>query len=552
MHYAFFFAVLVMVACGGPPAEAVKPLVIATGPSAAADAGAAPVEARFRETADEAFRKAAPALSALPPFVAPDVAESRLPNGARLLIVNRPGAAFFRIEVVARQDERDALPRAAKTAVADSIRGGTKTRVERQIGDDVDRALAQMAWWADETAIGVSLTARTSDPGSLIDLMSDLTLHATLPQKFVERDRDWCADQRAREDDYPRIVAQRVLPMAVHGLAAPRDLRNELRASDYRELEQESVLRAYDLTFVPARTTIIVVGDVSAASITPKLLRAFGTFPARPAHPAGSRPATTARASAGTTAPTAHASNATGGSNAAGGSNATGGSNAAGPSNTAVTSTTGAPRITFVDRPQSQQSYIMFGGPAPMRGSPDFMAAATLQDMIVNPAGRVIRRIRDERGLTWAAIVRLDTDGGHPIFSWAAETQVARTGEAVREIDQQMARYVTGAIDEAELGAAKERLARAFPGDLVTVDAISNALTPLAEFLLPRTELTTFLSRESAISASDVKRVASAMLDPARSRIVIVGDYAAVRPQLKGLGAIEIRDVNGLVLRVEK
>jgi predicted Zn-dependent peptidase len=508
-------------ACAPAKEAAVEPVSIAT-PRPPTSASAPEPEPHYRETADEPFRAQAPDLAAAA-FTPPLVRELHLKNGLRVLVLPRT-SSIMRADFVVRTGDLGA-PLGASTLVADCLRGGTTKRNEQQFGDDVDKELAQYSAWADAAAINVSLTARTDDVDTVLELLSDATLHATLPAQFVERDRDWYADQRQREYDVAKTTAYRVLPMALTGATRPLDVRTMLRATDFREIDREAVARAYEAAFVPSRSTLIVVGTVNETSLTAKLERHFGTFPVPKAHAAASAKPPPAKKAAPK------------------------------PSGVATTSPppSGA-RIVVVDRPESQQSYVLFGGLGPAPNGPSFLHAAMLEAIIEDPGGRVMRSIRDEQSLTARSTVNLDGLTRDTLFTWGAEVPLRRTADALREIDKQLSRFRNEDAAAREIDDSRQRALRSLPAAFVATETITPLLQRIAVYSLPADEVSTLAAREGAITAADVKRVAADMFDPARMKVVVVGDYSMIRQQLAdlGWGAIEVRDVVGAVQRVDR
>jgi zinc protease len=514
-----FFALIastslaIAASCSPAAPPVVEPVKIVATPPPRETPSADP-EPTYRTTADEAFRANAPELS-VSAFVPPQIRELHLKNGMRVLLLAR-SSSILRADFVVRTSDLGA-PLGAATLVADCLRGGTTKRGEQVLGDDIDKELAQYSAWADAAAINVSLTARTDDADTVLELLADATLHATLPAAFVERDRDWYADQRQREYDLAKATAQRVVGMALTGATRPIDVRTALRATDFRELDREAVARAYDAAFVPSRATLVVIGNVSEAALAPKLERWFGAFPTPKAKPTRATPAKQATQKQ---APTKLQ-----------------------PS---------AARIVVVDRPQSQQSYVLVGALGPAETSPTFIHAAMLETIIGNPGGRVMRSMRDEEKLTWGASTSL---GGlasrDSLFTWGAEVPLRRTADALREIDKHLRRFREEELSPAELEDARQRMARALPAAFLTTDTIAPLLQRIAAYSLPADDLTTLPARETAITAADVKRVAADMFDPGHAKLVVVGDYAMIRQQLVdlGWGPIEVRDVVGAIVK---
>jgi zinc protease len=85
------------------------------------------------------------------------------------------------------------------------------------------------------------------------------------------------------------------------------------------------------------------------------------------------------------------------------------------------------------------------------------------------------------------------------------------------------------------------------PGRFESVSDVTSAVADLVVHDLPLDEYEKRPARIEAITAADVKRVATELLARDSMTVVIVGDKKSVAPQLEalGLGAFEERDPFG-------
>jgi zinc protease len=139
------------------------------------------------------------------------------------------------------------------------------------------------------------------------------------------------------------------------------------------------------------------------------------------------------------------------------------------------------------------------------------------------------------------------------IFSWHADFDVAHTADALRELDRLMRGLRDAPAEPTELEAVRERALRDEPSFLATTAQTTELVAAIAQSDLSLDAPQRLDEQLRAITAAEVQRVAAATLDPTRLKVIVIGDWSALKPQLAGLGwgPVEVRDVSGAILRVE-
>src|SRR6185369_16107529 len=90
-------------------------------------------------------------------------------------------------------------------------------------------------------------------------------------------------------------------------------------------------------------------------------------------------------------------------------------------------------------------------------------------------------------------------------------------------------------VTEGELAHAKAALTRGYPAGFETAAQVARAVSSLALYDLPDTYFTDFVPTVSAVTASEVTRVAAQYLDPSRLTALVVGDAQVVAESLHTL-----------------
>jgi predicted Zn-dependent peptidase len=248
----------------------------------------------------------------------------------------------------------------------------------------------------------------------------------------------------------------------------------------------------YDKYYRPNNSTLIVAGDVTMASLVPKLEKAFGGW---------------ARADIA-----------------------------------AIDVSSPAPRdkavLYLVDKPGAAQSQISIGSVGVARSTEDYYPLVVMNALLGGQfTSRVNMNLRENKGYTYGARTSFDYRRGAGPFSATAGVQTAVTKESVIEFLKEL-RGIRGDIPvtQSELDFAKQSIIRGFPRSFETPEQIAGRLGSLMLYGLPADYYNSYLQNISAVTVADVQRVAQKYLDPDRMAILVVGDRAVVE---KGLREIE-------------
>jgi predicted Zn-dependent peptidase len=135
-------------------------------------------------------------------------------------------------------------------------------------------------------------------------------------------------------------------------------------------------------------------------------------------------------------------------------------------------------------------------------------------------------------------------------FVAETDTRTEATGEVVRLMVEEVWRLQRDLVRDQELGGAQAYMTGSFPLTIETPAAIARQVLNVVFYGLSLDELRTYRQRANGISADDVQRVARSYLAPGRLAIVLVGNAAAFKDQLKkaGFGKYELISLDDLDL----
>lgn len=155
--------------------------------------------------------------------------------------------------------------------------------------------------------------------------------------------------------------------------------------------------------------------------------------------------------------------------------------------------------------------------------------------------------LREKNGYTYGARSRFGMYRGAGSFTAGGAMKTEATVPAVRELFTELAAIRDRDVTAEELSAAKEQIKLTMPARFETVSDVTAALEDLAVYDLPLDDFAKRVARVEAVTAADVKRVASSILHPKTMKVVIVGDRAKISGELESLnlGAPDVRDPYG-------
>ena len=459
----------------------------------------------FTAAPTDADRTALPGAGISPDAPLPPVDRATLSNGLKVVLARRQAVPIVRLTLLvdagfAADDQ--ARPGVSSMTMA-MLEEGTTGRSALQIADELSALGAQ--FWA-----GSSLDSSTATLSALKDkldpslaLFADLVLHPAFPESDLARVKQNTLARIQQEKVDPFGLALRVIPALLYGRghAYGQPLTGSGTEASVQATTRADLATFHSAWFKPDHTTLVAVGDVTMAELTPKLERAFagwkpGTVPAKNIAPVP------------------------------------------GPT---------APQLYLLDRPGAEQSVILVGAVAPPKANPDEYAYMTFNDAFGGSfSGRINMNLREDKHWAYGAgSFAFDARGQRPWIIWAP-VQTDKTKESVQEVLKELREVTsTRALSSEELDAAKDRMTRSLAGRWETGGAVSGALEEIVTFGLPADYYASFAQRVRAVTPEAVASVVGKAVSDQRIAIVVVGDRAVVEPGLKELGLGMPRRLDG-------
>jgi zinc protease len=498
--------------CGlalGCATPAPKPSAPAAGPPAAAAAqtpAAPPVASNQpgpppRQTPDAPFRAQPPGPGPEVPFQPPHWTRFKLKNGLDVYLVEFHDLPLVDFNLIVKTGSSANPPDKAGLAdlTARMLVEGTKTRGALEIADQVaalGATLATGSSWEASSALFSTLT-RNLDAG--LAIFSDVVLHPAFDAKEFGRVRDNLLTAIARRKDSPPTVAGLALAHLLYGSKHPYGWPTSGTEASIKKVTPADLRGFYEASYHPNNAALIVAGDVTEATLRPKLEAAFKTWRSR--HVAARK--------------------------------------------LPVPATPPLTKIFLIDKAGAPQSSIRVGQIGIDRLNPDYFAVTVMNLILGGGFYRLDLNLREGKGWTYGARSTFDSRRTPGPFSAGGEFVAPHSADSVAEILKEVNGIRDSDVTDSELARAKDQIVKSFPARFATRVGAAAQLADLAVFGFPDSYWNDYTKKIAAVTKDDVRRVARKYLDPGHLTIVVVGDKSSIEGPLAKLAPVEVLDLDG-------
>jgi zinc protease len=199
-----------------------------------------------------------------------EIQRFELSNGLRLLVREDSRlplvsiAAVFRGGLLAETPEINGITR----LMAKVLVKGTKTRTAEQIADAIEAVGGSIGSDGGNNSFSVTLDVTKLDLRLGVELLSDILLNATMPEKAVAREKEVQLAGIRDEEEHLTTVARNILRRALFG-EHPYALRTKGAPESVANLTQKELLEFRDRYLVAKNGVISVFGNVRAGEVRP-------------------------------------------------------------------------------------------------------------------------------------------------------------------------------------------------------------------------------------------------------------------------------------------
>jgi zinc protease len=159
--------------------------------------------------------------------------------------------------------------------MAKALLKGTKTRTAEQIANEIEAAGGSISSESGNNSFGVSVDVMNPDLKLGVDLLSDILLNATMPEKAVAREKEIQIAAIQQEEEQLTAVARNIMRQALFP-QHPYALRSNGTVESVQRLTQKDLLEFRDRYVVAKNSVLYVFGDVKGAEVKQLVEQALG------------------------------------------------------------------------------------------------------------------------------------------------------------------------------------------------------------------------------------------------------------------------------------
>lgn len=433
----------------------------------------------------------------------PTIEHSRLDNGLELRVVTRKTYPIIELRLVLFSGVASDGPEPGVAAIAGELlkAGGAGQFSAADLAQRAESLGSSLDVTTDRDATRITMAVTTADLDAALDLMGAVVQKPRfapvefdkLKQRELERVRN---SAKASAGWAGSMVLYRELfdlPTAVHPYA-----HYDAKPSELDKLTLASCKRWYQTNVTPKNATLVVAGDIDAATAEAAAKRVFAGWK-------GEKP-------------------------------------------NAQTYNNPVPQedrtLWLVDRPHSAQSQIYVAGLGPERSTPAWPAlAATNQILGGGVAGRLFLDVREKRSLAYGTGSSLEEPARSPVpIVLSAGTQTAKTGLALQALLENLDKISSAPPTDAEVGMASRYLSDSFLFRTETLGAVADLTVKLAILGLPDDYFDTYRSAIRKLDNATVYDAAQKYFKIKNPVLVVAGDAARIAKPLSHFAKVVIID----------
>jgi zinc protease len=213
------------------------------------------------------------------PAATPGVQKLELSNGLRILVRQDTRlplvsiSAVFRGGLLAETPETNGITR----LMAKALLKGTKTRTAEQIAGQIEDVGGFISSDAGNNSFSVSLHITKPDLKLGVEILSDVLLNATMPEKAVAREKEVQIAAIKQEDEQMTTVARNLLRQALFD-HHPYALRASGSIDSVQHLSRKDLLAFRDRYLVAKNGVISVFGNVTTAEVKQLFQKTLGAM----------------------------------------------------------------------------------------------------------------------------------------------------------------------------------------------------------------------------------------------------------------------------------
>jgi zinc protease len=469
-----------------------------------------PFATTLTAVAQDVDRSTLPFPDSFPQAEFPALQTGELSNGIRLIVATRDAVPVIHMSLQLNSGyAADQFSRPGTAGVTiDMLEEGTTSRDALDISEELAELGAELRTGSNLDYSFVSLSALTENLEPSLDIYRDVILNPAFPESGLDRLKRLTIAGIQREKTTPASMALRLFPQLIYGEghAYSLPMTGSGTEASVSALQRDDLVDFHETWFRPNNATMIIVGDTNLDEITPQLEAMFADW----------EPGEIPEKSIPTVALPEQA------------------------------------KVVLVDRPDSEQSFIIVGHIMAPRADERELAIQTMNSSFGGSfTSRVNMNLREDKA--WSYGVRssiIDTMRQRPFITYAP-VQTDKTAASMLELDREFREIQTSRpISDEEVNTSKSRDTLALPGRWETARAVMNDIAEIVRFGLPEDYWRHYPALVDAVNVAEVNEAAKELIAPNQLTWVVVGDLSLIEADIRALnlGPVELMDADGNLL----
>jgi predicted Zn-dependent peptidase len=191
--------------------------------------------------------------------------------------------------------------------------------------------------------------------------------------------------------------------------------------------------------------------------------------------------------------------------------------------------------FALINRPDAPQSTMYIGVRVPDPADPDWIPFSVMNSLLGGAFGsRITTNIREQKGYAYSPYSTVDANVRTAHWMEVADVTTANTGDALKEIRNEIARLRTEPPPAPELTGIEKNMAGGFVVRNASRGGVIGQLAFVDLHTLGDDYLAKYVDRVQAVTPEQVTAMAKKYLDPDQMTLVIVGDEKTVKAQVDG------------------
>lgn len=436
-----------------------------------------------------------PQTPPIPSYKLPPVAESKLPNGLGIVLVEDARFPLVTLRLTFQAGSKfdpPGTPGLAE-AVATLLHEGTKTRTSRQISDEIDGIGGSIDGSAGPDSLAIAANSLSENLPRLLALVADVAMNATFPQNELDLHKQNRIQNLRQQHSEPGFLAEEKMASLIYGQTpyahiAPTE-------ASIAKLDAKALAGFRDTYLAPNNATLLIIGKLPPKDDLLKMIaQQFGSWKEKPLPAAPKMDFPTPRR-----------------------------------------------QIVLVDRPGSVQADIHVGRIAPTRLSSDYFPLMVANAILGGGTNsRMFKDIREKEGFAYDAHSQYDTHRDSGDFEAVTQVRNEVLEPALKAVISELDRMAASPVGTDELSGVKNYISGLYLLRLETQEGVINQLTTVKALGLPDTYLETYVTRVRSVEPDQIQSTARKYIAPEDDTIVVVGDASKIGDVLKKFGTVTV------------